>query len=56
MIGGGDSVTAVNKFKLEDKFSYISTGGGALVQFLSGTEQPVIAALRASAKKFRANK
>jgi phosphoglycerate kinase len=56
VIGGGDSVTAANKFELADKFSYVSTGGGALVQFLSGTEQPVIAALKASAKKFKAHK
>ena len=52
VIGGGDSITAVNKYNLADNISYISTGGGALVRFLSGEELPVIKALRKSAKKF----
>ena len=52
VIGGGDSITAVNKYNLADDISYISTGGGALVRFLSGEELPVIKALRKSAKKF----
>jgi len=52
VLGGGDSITAVNKYKLTDGFSYISTGGGALVRFLSGEELPVIKALKRSAKKF----
>jgi len=56
VIGGGDSVTAANRYDLAEKFSYVSTGGGALVQFLSGTEQPVLAALRASAVKFKSNR
>ena len=51
-IGGGDSITAVNKYKLANDISYISTGGGALVRFLSGEELPVIKALRKSAKRF----
>ena len=52
VIGGGDSITAVNKYNLADNISYISTGGGALVRFLSGEELPVIKALIKSAKKF----
>jgi len=51
-LGGGDSIAAVNKYNLADDISYISTGGGALVRFLSGEELPVIKALRKSAKKF----
>jgi len=52
VIGGGDSIAAVNKYKLANNISYISTGGGALVRFLSGEELPVIRALKKSAKKF----
>jgi phosphoglycerate kinase len=52
VIGGGDSITAVNKYNLANNISYISTGGGALVRFLSGEELPVIKALRKSAKNF----
>jgi len=51
-IGGGDSITAVNKYNLANDISYISTGGGALVRFLSGEELPVVKALRKSAKRF----
>lgn len=51
-LGGGDSIAAVNKYNLSDDISYISTGGGALVRFLSGEELPVIKALRKSARKF----
>jgi phosphoglycerate kinase len=50
-IGGGDSITAVNKYKLAKDISYISTGGGALVRFLSGEELPVVKALKKSAKR-----
>ena len=52
VLGGGDSIAAVNKYNLADDISYISTGGGALVRFLSGEELPVIKALKKSAKKF----
>ena len=55
VIGGGDSITAVNKYKLANNISYISTGGGALVRFLSGEELPAIKALKKSAKKFKCN-
>jgi phosphoglycerate kinase len=51
-LGGGDSIAAVNKYNLANNISYISTGGGALVRFLSGEELPVIKALRKSAKRF----
>ncbi|MEE8179997.1 MAG: phosphoglycerate kinase [bacterium] len=45
-------MAAVNKYNLVDDISYISTGGGALVRFLSGEELPVIKALKKAAKKF----
>ena len=51
-LGGGDTITALNKYGLSDKMSYVSTGGGALVRFLSGEELPVIKALKKSAKTF----
>lgn len=46
VIGGGDSITATAKYGKTDAISYICTGGGALIRFLSGEELPVVKALR----------
>lgn len=46
VVGGGDSITATTKYGKTDAISYICTGGGALIRFLTGEELPVVKALR----------
>ncbi|MDE2308497.1 MAG: phosphoglycerate kinase [Xanthomonadaceae bacterium] len=49
--GGGDTLAAVDKYGIADDVSYISTGGGAFLEFLEGKELPAVAALKARAKR-----
>lgn len=48
--GGGDTLAAVDKYGIEDGVSYISTGGGAFLEFLEGKELPAVSALKARSK------
>ena len=46
LIGGGDSVAAINKYDLKDNVSYVSTGGGAMLEYIEGKELPGVAAIK----------
>jgi phosphoglycerate kinase len=45
LIGGGDSVAAINKYKLKDEVSYVSTGGGAMLEYIEGKVLPGVKAI-----------
>lgn len=48
LIGGGDSVACINKFGMADDVSYVSTGGGALLEYMEGVDLPGVSAIRSA--------
>lgn len=50
VVGGGDCIAAIQKFDMEDQFSYISTGGGAFLEFVEGKKLPAVEILEERAK------
>jgi phosphoglycerate kinase len=50
LAGGGDTLAAIEKYKIQDKVNYLSTGGGAFLEFLEGKKLPAVAALEARSK------
>lgn len=51
VLGGGDSITATVKYQKSEQINHVSTGGGALIRFVSGEEVPVVCALRGAAAR-----
>jgi phosphoglycerate kinase len=49
--GGGDTLAAIDQFGVRDQISYISTGGGAFLEFLEGKELPAVAVLKTRARR-----
>jgi len=56
VVGGGHTVAAVEQYGLQDKIDHVSTGGGALINYLAGRELPLVTALERSYRKFGAKK